>query len=91
MGPDGGVQRIVRTATGSAGNHVFAAALWVRGKKFFAEARVFVRGPLPEVRGALATVRVEADYAELAITLLESKLAEKFGRVCWVQWAKPEA
>lgn len=91
MGPDDQVQRIVQTGTGTAGFYGFASALWLRGGRFFAEARVFVRGSSPEVQGVVDTIRVEASERMLAIALLEGKLAERFGRVEWVRWTPPES
>ena len=86
MGPDHGVQRILRTGAGSMGSYGFAAALWVREGRFFAEARVFARESDPVTRGMLETIWVEAREDEEAIRLLRAKLEEKFGSLRWHQW-----
>jgi len=87
MGPDHGVQRIVKTGAGSMGSYGFAGAVWVRGGTFFAEARVFARKSNLVTRGMLETIRVEAHESEEAITLLQAKLAEKFGSLRWHRWS----
>ena len=86
MGPDYGVQRIVKTGAGSMGSYGFAGAVWLRGGRFFAEARVFARESNLARRGILETIRVEAHESEEAITLLRARLEEKFGRVRWSRW-----
>ena len=91
MGPDHGVQRILKTGAGSMGSYGFAGAVWVRGETFFAEARVFVRESNPETRGMLETIRVEAHESDEAIRLLQARLEEKFGTTLrWCSWGKPE-
>jgi hypothetical protein len=86
MGPDSGVQIILKTGVGSAGFYGVAGALWTRSGTFFAEARVFVRGASPEVQGMIEMICVEAGESDLAIVLLEQKIKEKFGPVKWVEW-----
>ena len=86
MGPDHGVQRILKTGAGSMGSYGFAGAVWVRGGAFFAEARVFVRESTPATRGMLETIRVEAHGSEEAMRLLRARLEEKFGTLQWSRW-----
>ena len=86
MGPDHGVQRIVKTGAGSMGSYGFAGAVWGRGGTFFAEARVFVRESTPATRGMLETIRVEALGSEEAMRLLRARLEEKFGTLRWSRW-----
>jgi hypothetical protein len=88
VGPDEGIIRVVLTMTGTAGSHGFVGAVWARGEKTFAEARVYPRGDA--ARPGSATVCVEAAGTELAIALLESKISERFGPLKTVQWLKPD-
>jgi len=90
MGPDQGVQRILKTGAGSLGSYGFAAAIWIRGGTVFAEARVFDRGSNPVTLGMLETIRVEAHESDEAIRLLQARLEEKFGTTLrWCSWGKP--
>jgi len=86
MGPDHGIQRILKTGAGSMGSYGFAGAVWARGETIFAEARVFVRESTPAARGMLETIRVEARESEEAIALLRARLEERFGRLRWCRW-----
>src|SRR5262245_36634729 len=90
MGPDEGVQRVLKVGTGTVGFYGFAGALWTSNGTFYAEARVFVRGSSPEVRGAIDTVRVAARDSEIAIELLRCELEERFGRMEFVSWMSPD-
>lgn len=71
MGLDSGVQQVLKTGVGTVGFLSFATALWVRGGIYFAEARVFVRGSKPEIKGMVETLLVEAVEADAAIDALE--------------------
>jgi hypothetical protein len=53
--------------------------------------RIFVRGSSPEIEGILKTMRVQARQSDLAISLLEEKVNEKYGRVKWVHWLSAES
>ena len=90
MGPDDGVQRILKAGSGCCTDtYGFANALWMRNGTFYAEARVFVRAPLSETRGVIHTVRVEASDAERAIDLLQKRIEARFGRIKWMHWRNP--
>ena len=56
---------------------------------FYAEARVFVRGPRPENKGVIQMLRVEASDAERAIDLLRRRIEARFGRINWMHWRNP--
>src|SRR5262245_28300140 len=57
VGPDDGVQRILRTGFACAGPYEISIAVWTRSGRVFAEARVFARG----VPGLVGTLRAEAE------------------------------
>ena len=91
LGPDNGVQTILKTGVGSAGFYGVAGALWTRSGTFFAEARVFVRGSSPDIEVVVGTIRVEASQSDRAIALLEEKINEKYGSVKWVHWLNADS
>jgi hypothetical protein len=91
MGPDSGVQILLKTGVGSAGFYGIAGALWARSGTFFAEARVFVRGSSPDIEGVVGTIRVEASRNDLVISLLEEKINEEYGSVKWVHWLNADS
>ena len=76
MGPDDGVQRVLKTGVASAGDHSIAIAVWKRSGKVFAEGRVFARGSSPEAKGIIDKLQVEADTSKLAVVLLEMIIEE---------------
>jgi hypothetical protein len=88
MRQDDSVQEILKTGVGAAGFYGVAAALYKRSEGYIAEARVFVRGSTPKIEAVLQTIRIEAEQADPAIALLENKIAERFGSVKWLYWAK---
>ena len=81
----------VTTGVGSADFYGVAGALWTRGEIYFAEARVFIRGSVPEIEKSLETIRVHARDREVALTLLNQKVAEEFAPVKWLLWTSAEA
>src|SRR5262245_11226676 len=88
MGPDRGVQQVLRTGVMSAGSLGFATGLWTRDGKFYAEARAFVRGPLSQPQGLIDTIRVGAVDGDVAAVLLEKKVLEKYGPHKQIRWWK---
>jgi hypothetical protein len=86
MGPDDGVQRVLKTGVASAGPYGVSIAVWTRSEKVFAEARVFARGPSSEVKGIIETVKVEAHDSDLAVVLLRKKVEEKYGHLNRIRW-----
>ena len=85
MGPDDGVQRVLKTGLASVGSYGVSIAVWTRSGKFFAEARVFNRGA-SEPQGIIGTVKAEADKSDLALGLLEMKVAQKYGELNRIRW-----
>src|SRR5262245_39601729 len=90
MGPDHGVQRILAIAVGSTGLYSVAGAFWVRGARYFAEARVFIRDSQSSVQHSIETVRVEAPDFDEAMALLEDKVKEQFAPIEWARWRTAE-
>lgn len=86
MGPDDGVQRVLKTGLASAGSHGVSIAVWARSGKVFAEARVFPRGDSRKVEGIIETVKVEADDSDFAVVLLANKVEEKYGQLNRIYW-----
>lgn len=84
MGRDEGVQRVLRSLVGSTHTHGFAATVWSRSRRFFAEARVFQRRPA----GPVEVIRLETDEEDAALALLEGKIEETYGPVKFVRWWK---
>ena len=86
MRSDDGVQRILKTGLTSTGPLSVSVALWTRGGKVFAEARVFYRATFGDVQGLIEAIRVEAPDSALAVALLESRVEERYGRLNPIHW-----
>ena len=90
MGPDDGLPKILKAGSGCCtDSYGFASALWARGGTFYAEARVFLRGPVSETKGVIQAVRVEASDADRAVDLLQKRIEARFGPIKWVRWRNP--
>src|SRR5262245_40676339 len=86
MGPDDGIQRVLKTGLASAGSHGVSIAVWTRSGKVFAEARVFPRADSRITEGVIDTVKVEADECDIAVVLLTNKVEEKYGQLNRIYW-----
>src|SRR5262245_18302840 len=85
MGPDDGVQKVLKTGVASMGSYGVCIGVWARGGKVFAEGRVFARDPSPELQGIVETLRVETKNVDLAVVLLEMQI-EKYGQLNPIHW-----
>src|SRR5262245_10893118 len=86
MGPDDGVQRVLKTGVASAGDYGIAIAVGRRSGKVFAEGRGIAGGSWPGDEGIIHTLQVQADTSKLAVVLLEMKIEEKYGLPDQIQW-----